>query len=429
MDVEMRAAQQSEGEGPSPSLESAKSHDSAIHADDDADGLEERRHTKVGCLPLSHFSRAFCTDMDLGRMPLMQSEHDAFAKSEHASALSDVAKGYLVWHRSVLSIVAPLLVVTSAVLIYMTIVTYNNADVWLEKYFGERPWALLRDAKSALMSVYHVSLSVALVEMGSAVAAAALSFGALASWMSLRRASRLITTALLLLAVLPVLLALCVPTAMFVDVEAVQQALCVSQLVRAFETVKRRQEGRPSFQPTPAVDDWTPIISSLCEASLEQLNTVGQIDQSALASTLGEFGLLDNLPPALFNSSNVDPVCEAEAPTGAPLIDRRILRACLSIAFLTSSSSQLASTTAFGIVVTLIISQVSHVLTTLLPVSASLAMGMVQSALYTKQLLAHTRLPAWHATIIVTAGLPSLVALLALISQVPLMSLGRAMSP
>jgi hypothetical protein len=90
---------------------------------------------------------------------------------------------------------------------------------------------------------------------------------------------------------------------------------------------------------------------------------------------------------------------------------------CLQLATFLTVVSGAASTASFGLLTTIIASQVTYVIMHILPTCISLAMGVARSALLTKHVLSHSRWPAWFAVLLVGAGMPSLVAMLALVSQ------------
>jgi len=82
-----------------------------------------------------------------------------------------------------------------------------------------------------------------------------------------------------------------------------------------------------------------------------------------------------------------------------------------------TSAATLATTSSTAVLTQLRVAQISTVLTSILPTAASIAAAVGRAALVTKHLFPNSRLPGWLALLFILAGLPPLIALLALISQ------------
>jgi hypothetical protein len=165
--------------------------------------------------------------MDMLRLPLRSLETSKYAHSSTHKDLSEAAKGFLAWQRSVLGVVAPLLCLSSILAIYVFAAEYGNKRKWFSDYFGSETWAQLEPAMATLDGLYYGDMAVNLVSLVADAACVFFTILALCAWASLPRLSRLATTALACLIVPPFLLQLCFPLALAVDLDEVQHALCV----------------------------------------------------------------------------------------------------------------------------------------------------------------------------------------------------------
>lgn len=188
---------------------------------------------------------------------------------------------------------------------------------------------------------------------------------------------------------------------MFVDVRRVEMQLCTARFDAAFARMDLSRDRRI---PRRSDEAQAAMISELCRTALEQLDTTGQVDGSAVADALQRLGY-DEMTTNRCN------------PAAAGAMDDAARAACAHLTSFTLVASNLASVASVTLYTTLVSAQVFYMFTSVLPVAASLAIGVAQSALLIKHLLPHSRLPAWLATLIVTAGLPGLIALLAIVSQ------------
>ena len=383
--------------------------------------------------PGSLFVRAFCFDMDLRSLQLTATEKQTFLNE--GVPRGELARGYLAWHRSMLMLTTPLLLVSSMLGGWDMIVTYADQEQWYANYFGSM-WPTLQAAQNSLASVYWGSLACDLLTSIGCVMAAVLTSAALASWTSMKRASRRLGMALLLWTGTRFFVQLCFPVAMFVDTSAVQRDLCIAELE---ETIMRMPR---MYNATFSLDvDRT--IPALCEEVLYQLDSDGALNSSALINALASAGVLSP------DAANMTLACDEQASanldrarrrpstlTGRSLQtfprrprpsrqdnddtadgDEQMVYICMQLSTVTVRAASLSSASAASVATMLRVAQVSQVFVSILPTAAGLASGVARASLFAKHLLCHSRAPASYASTFAIAGLPPLVALLTLMSQ------------
>ena len=246
------------------------------------------RETHLCGLPPWHLVRMCCTDMDLRAFPLHSIERHTFLQKQEAGAdLSELAQGFLAWHRSVLISILPILVISSGLTVYDLIAEYSfgSMGLWFKNYFGKTAWAELAPAIDALSPLYWSSLVVSLLKAASQVAATVLTLMALRSWATLRQCARRAAIALCLWTGTPFLIEFIFPIAATVSVSAIQHPLCVNvfnQTLARFHSPRGGVSGTGvSHLPNQQL-----LISETCTLAVAQIDESGEVNVTVLVQEL-----------------------------------------------------------------------------------------------------------------------------------------------